>query len=424
MKLLIINQPLNNRGDEAAHKAFVRTLLNIIPEAYITVLFVQSYSPDAIRQFRVKHDRVVYFDLHPQGNFWQLAEKWINEGNFSDWATSPDMQTMRNFYEAADFVICAPGGICMGAFQDWWHLFYLKFAQCLNKPLIYYGRSFGPFPTDTEQNVRFKEESLKILRYFSFISIRDKKTEEIAAQIGNLHYFPTTDVAFLECPHVVVPKEVINKIGAKPYMVFIPNYLLWHPMYKGKVEKEAIIDFYCEIIDAIEQQYPKHNIVMLPQTFGTGTYDGDDVFFFREIADIKDDKRLIVVPDIYSSDIQQSIIASSQFVIGARYHSIVFALNQNVPFIALNYEHKIQGLLTALHKQECMVNIQNIFDCQQDIRMALTKVKELLPVIGNDERAHQQAYDEAWCCIRQLKSYLHFCSKDKGLMNKTQFLQP
>lgn len=406
MKLLVINQPLNNRGDEAAHKAFIRTLLRELPDAYITVLFVQSYSPEGIRQFCVEHDRVVYFDLHPASGFWQLAERWINEGETSDWCSSPDMQTMRNFYEAADAVICAPGGICMGAFQDWWHLFYLKFAQHLRKPLIYYGRSFGPFPTDTERSIRFKAESVEMLRYFSFISVRDKITEDLANRIGGLHCVPTTDVAFLECPCEQMPQEVTDMIGTDPYLVFVPNYLLWHPMYKERVKKETVLEFYLAMIDAIEQHCPDCNIVMLPQTFGAGTYEGDDIFFFREIAEIKGDRRLIVIPDVYSSDIQQTIIASSRLVVGARYHSVVFAINQNVPFVALNYEYKIQGLLTALHKEDCMVNIMDAFESRQKLGEALKKVEELVPLVSKDSGACRQASEEAKRCIRKLTDYL------------------
>lgn len=406
MKLLVINQPLNNRGDEAAHKAFIRALLSELPDAYLAVLFVQSYSPEGIRQFSIEHDRVVYFDLHPSGTFWRLAERWIDEGDVSGWASSPDMQTMHNFYEAADAVICAPGGICMGAFQDWWHLFYLKYAHFLGKPLVYYGRSFGPFSEETVRSVRFKAESIELLRYFSFISVRDKITENFANQVGGLRFFPTTDVAFLERPCVGLPQEVADLSGTNPYVVFVPNYLLWHPSYKGKVSKETVLDFYCAMIDIIREQYPDDNIVMLPQTFGAGTYEGDDVFFFREIEQLKNDRHIVVVPDVYSSDIQQTIIASSRLVIGARYHSVVFALNQNVPFVALNYEHKICGLLTALHKEDCMVDIMNAFESEQTKDRALKKVRDLLASVRKDDEAYWQASDEARRCILQLRDLL------------------
>ena len=406
MKILIINQPLNNRGDEAAHKAFVRTLLQALPEAYFAVLFVNSYSPEGIRQFTVKNNRVVYVNLHPKNLFWKQAEKWIDSGDVSEWGISEEMATMRAFYDAADYVICAPGGICMGAFQDWWHLFYLRFAQYRQKPLIYYGRSFGPFPCETERNQRFKAESLNLLKYFSFISIRDQKTEELAIQLG-LQFHSTLDVAFLECPNQAIPQELVDQIGDTPYMVFVPNYLLWHSMYRGKFTKETIIQFYCDLIDIVTQAYPELNIVMLPQTFGSGTYEGDDVLFFRDIAAHKQDQRLIVIDDIYSSDIQQTIIAGCRFLIGARYHSVVFALNQNVPFIALNYEHNIQGLLSSLGKQDCMVDIMTTFDDVSSTRKTLEQVKQHLLVMKKDSDALQNAQQKTQQCINHLVDFLN-----------------
>ena len=407
MRILIINQPLNNRGDESAHKAFVRTLLRLMPDAYFSVLFVESYSPDGIRQFKVDDPRVAYVNLHPRSEFWRLAEQWINEGSTEGWASDPSMQTFRAFYEAADFVVCAPGGICMGAFQDWWHLFYLRVAQFLEKPLVYYGRSFGPFPVTDARSQRFKDESMALLHYFSFLSIRDQQTEKIAQEIGGLTYSPTTDVAFLERPQVEVPQPVLDAIGNQPYMVFVPNYLLWHPMYKGKVRKETVLQFYSDIIDLITAQEPQLRIVMLPQTFGGGTYETDDVFFFREIAAFKNDPRIIVVPDIYSSDIQQTIIAGARFLIGARYHSVVFALNQDVPFIALNYEHKIKGLLTHLKKTDCMVDIMKAFDGDANRTQALDAIRQLLPAIQSDPQAQTLAATFAFSCIEDFVARLN-----------------
>ena len=37
MKILLIDQPIRNRGDESAHKALVRSLLAAVPGGRITV---------------------------------------------------------------------------------------------------------------------------------------------------------------------------------------------------------------------------------------------------------------------------------------------------------------------------------------------------------------------------------------------------
>ena len=51
----MVNQPLNNRGDESAHKALVR-----YPNYEINVLFEKSANEDSIKQFSVEAPNVHY----------------------------------------------------------------------------------------------------------------------------------------------------------------------------------------------------------------------------------------------------------------------------------------------------------------------------------------------------------------------------
>ena len=57
MKILLINQPLNNRGDEAAHKGFVRSICKKMPTAQIKVLFVGA-NQKSIDQIKVHNTNV------------------------------------------------------------------------------------------------------------------------------------------------------------------------------------------------------------------------------------------------------------------------------------------------------------------------------------------------------------------------------
>ena len=91
--------------------------------------------------------------------------------------------------------------------------------------------------------------------------------------------------------------------------------------------------------------------------------------------------KIIVVDENQSSDIQQTIISKAELVIGARYHSIVFALNNSRPFVSLCYEHKMSGLLETLGLTEYMVDISDIFDdgneekLDRAVEMAGEKIK-------------------------------------------------
>lgn len=400
MNILVINQPPFNRGDESAHKGLVRTLLKRLPDAQIRVL-----SPlediENVRQYSVQDNRLNYIfapaPILKYHTFYELGMfrnmKWL-------WKYHPTFRQYRGIFLWADWVMCAPGGICMGGFQNWGHLFLLKLAEWCGKPLAYYGRSFGPFPTETEMQRKFKTFSLEMLHYFSFLSIRDHKTELIAEELG-IPYVSTVDSAFLDSPKVAVPYELRAAIGDKPYMVFVPNYLLWHYAYKDRISHDTVINFYLSVIDEIFAANPEQNIVMLPQVFCGTSYATSDVELFRELADKKNDKRIIVAADCYSSDVQQTVIHNANYVIGSRYHSIVFALNQGVPCIALSYEHKISGLLQTLGKEEWCIEFSDTLDSEKNQQKCLSQIRELIPMLKPDLEARDRAKQIASDCMNK-----------------------
>ncbi len=407
-KILIINQPGYNRGDEAAHRALVRSLLDRIPDVEIHVLSPPKFR-ESIRQIRVIDTRVRYlFDppLWPLTSF--LIDQWRKSGKCTWlWRFHPYFKKYRDIYQWADLVVCAPGGICMGGYQNWDHLFHLELARVFNLKLAYYGRSFGPFPTETEANRQFKKTSIQLLNYFSFLSVRDSKTELLAKELG-LSYVPTVDTAFLDSPKAELPYELKMRIGKNPYFVFVPNYLLWHYAFKDRISHGTILDFYSKVIDEITAAYPECDIVMLPQLFGEWTYAFSDVEFFRDLAAIKNNPRLIVIPDCYSSDVQQNVIKGATALLGARYHSIVFAINQSVPFVALSYEHKISGMLDSLGKAYSYVDIRHSFDSSENTDATLLEIRKRLSGIQLDTNVLPKAKAIANNCmnlfIKQLSS--------------------
>lgn len=381
MKILLINQPLNNRGDESAHKALVRRLVKEYPDSEINILFEKSANSDSIRQFSIEAPNVHYIHFSPTINkgFKKISEFGLKHNLHLLWFLHPGIKEWLKYFKNTDFVICAPGGINMGGFQSWYHLFNLYCAKLYNKPIAYYGRSIGPFPTKTAANRTFKKISIELLKYFKYISLRDKKSEQEADNLG-ISYTPVVDSAFLDSPHVEIPKEILQKIGDNPFFVFVPNLLIWHFAYKGMATKEDVIQFYVSLLNTVFEKYPNCKAVMLPQTFNYKSYLGDDAPFMRDIAKNFNDNKVTVIDDIYSSDIQQAIISKSFFLIGARYHSVVFAINNQIPFIALNYEHKIEGLLKILDLKSNMIDITRIFENKKNQENVIRNVISLLPL--------------------------------------------
>lgn len=389
MNILIINQPLKNRGDESAHKALLRRMAERFPLASIKVLFINSKSTDSISQFDVHLQKVSYINSEIP-----LLSRMISLYKYNlsllCFLNPFFIVNMWSHYRWADIVVCAPGGICMGGFQNWGHIFQLYVAKLARKPLFYFGRSFGPFPIASKANQLFKKRSVELLKYFSFLSIRDKKTEAIAKDMG-LIYTSTVDSAFLSNVKVELPYELHYFNSLDNYMVFVPNLLLWHPSYKGKFSLEDVICFYTEMANVILNQDKNQKIVMLPQTFQYRVKYEDDVDLFRDIANRINNDRVIVVPDCYSSDVQQTIISKANFVVGARYHSIVFAINQNVPFVSLSYEHKMSGLLETLNMTETMIDFTHALETEKNRRKCLDEFRSIVHNLNKNENLHSKA---------------------------------
>lgn len=403
MNILVVNQPLNNRGDEAAHKAFLNKLCESFPKSKITVLF-QFSNDDSIRQFNVDRDNVAYVNIkrfkYRNYNFFVSP---LYYKLYMLWFFHPQTLNVIKHIKKADFVICAPGGICMGGFQDWGHLTYLSIAKFFKKRIIYYGRSFGPFPIETKKNRRFKQISLNLLNYFSFISIRDKKTEELANLLG-VKYNTTVDSAFLERPNTTLPADLAFRLTGD-YLVFVPNMLVWHHIF-SQYKSSEIDNFYQSIVRLCFEVYPNKKIVLLPQTFNYENDQANDVNYFRYLSNKINDNRIIVLPDTLSSDIQQKIISEADFIIGARYHSIVFSINQNRPFIALSYENKIEGLLGTLDLNDRMVDIQSIFGDKEKIQHTLAKIEVMIRNLNKSDRAQRMSKDIAETCFEKLTKYM------------------
>ena len=101
------------------------------------------------------------------------------------------------------------------------------------------------------------------------------------------------------------------------------------------------------------------------------------------------------ISDKYNSDVQQTVIAGAQSVIGARYHSIVFAINNGVPFISLSYEHKMSGLLCSLGGEEMMVDIVDTFISSENMQATIELIRSKLNVICLDQKLRFKAQNMA-----------------------------
>lgn len=411
-KIVIVNQPYRNRGDESAHRALVRSLLSNISDIEINILTILGNIEEKdVESFIVESDKVHYCNLSGELKYWYILYlrgarfpllKWL-------WRFHPLTNSISEYYRDCDLIICAPGGICMGGFQVWQHIMLLDLAKRMKKPIAYFGRSIGPFPVTTVNNRLFKAISVSLLHYMQFISLRDNKSVGLCRELGG-ECIPTTDTAFLETPDVNLPKEITELISNQQYVVVVPNLLIWHYAYKGKIARKEIVLFWCNVIEAIALKYPKNKILMLPQTYGSKVNPSveNDIILFQEIRNSLKYANLYVVSDAYSSDTQQKIIKGAVFLVGARYHSIVFAINNKTPFVSLSYEHKMSGLLELINAKSNMIDISgDVLFSQEGRTKVVNQLQSLLNNTTDIDKYTQKAKDYAFQAFNQFLNFIN-----------------
>lgn len=362
MRLLIIEQPLNNRGDESAHRGLIKTLLNNYKNLTIDILFL-GRTQQEIDFFKVNSPQVNYINIEDKSKYFTPMRIIKYSTMFripSIVFIFPFARKLIRVYKKADYIMCAPGGINLGGFQDWRHLGLLKIVIKLNKPLIYFARSIGPFSNENYLSSLFSKESINLLKKTVYLSLRDNSSQKYA-DTYNIKYIKTIDSAFLDNTYVNIPENIMEEIGSN-YIVIVPNSLTWHNSFKN-LPYEFVKSFWIKLINRLMDIYPQYKIVMLPQTIGYSKYLQDGYIYFNEIKTVSNNPNMIyILEEKYGSDIQQSIIKGAKFLIGARYHSIIFSINQGTPFISLSYEHKMTGVLNMLKLQDYEINLRKILN--------------------------------------------------------------
>ena len=225
---------------------------------------------------------------------------------------------------------------------------------------------------------------IELLKEFDFLSLRDNKSMKIADELG-LKYIPTVDTAFLTSPSENIIPYIPFGLSNQLYAVIVPNQLTWHFAFKD-IQQQVIDSFYVSIIRTLLNDYPSFKFIMLPQLFAKSN---GDYSYFKKLAEQISSDRIFVLKDDLNSDIQQSIINHAKFVIGARYHSIVFSINNATPFVSLTYEHKMSGLLSSLGLDNYSLDITNLRDIESAEIIKTECINKLSSVINKNIESYQ-----------------------------------
>ena len=120
MKILLLNQPVYNRGDEAAHRSLIRTINNSIPNALITIV-LENIKEGTIEQIRVDNPNNTYININTDIGYRKSRIFSICSNLMIVSFLIRSNRVLANYIKESDIVICAPGGngIHLYALNKW-----------------------------------------------------------------------------------------------------------------------------------------------------------------------------------------------------------------------------------------------------------------------------------------------------------------
>jgi len=335
--MVIVNQHGDNRGDEAAMRAMIRRLAAERPGSRFTV--VHQFA-DPASEVDVGPP-VTYLPLRlPAAEAARLLLFALLRAARLDVRRLPGPRGRRLVaaYESARLVISAPGGPYFGdtyASHEAVHWFYVWLAVLLDRPVVLYAPSVGPFRHRLLNPLRRRGfrwfESITIREDISARMLRELLGEEVPVEV-------TADSALQESS-VRGSRDDWIPAGDAGLLVVVA---VRRPQgERAAAHDDALVAGF----EALCRRERAH-LVFLPQLHGPRHRDQP---YFEELAGRVEGAASVRVVDeaALDSDGQRSLIAAADLVVAGRYHPAVFAVAAATPVLVIPYEHKSWGLARA-----------------------------------------------------------------------------
>lgn len=348
MKFVVLNQHTNNFGDDAAGCAMLSQIVDTFPASSVTVYYLWNEEKNRLPfiDTRVQHcEDVVVSKKNIRVILWDVMAALC----FGKRLSHPALKAIETALATADWVVIAPGGANIGIYKDWLFLAVVLLAVHLRKPVVFHLNTIG------KSNSAIFNQLAKYALKRSSVFVREQKSHATLSQWGISSYLGV-DTAFS------LPERVSSgAVKDLRYVVFIPTELAnWHVDFRNEsgivdVPKNVILP---ELVEFCAKH--KYTLVLLPHL--SGSYS--ETAFLKKLCQhakqIAPDVNVYVEEQATTWEVYEKYIAHAFAVVSMRYHGVVLAAKNKVPFVSLSYENKMREAAMYASMPEFDVYIKDI----------------------------------------------------------------
>lgn len=261
-----------------------------------------------------------------------------------------------HLYRDADLIIPVGGGYIRGnsGFVGTGLLFFtiypLILASIIHKPTVAYTQSVGPFGNGFQKMIaKFalkRIEGIVVREGISLALLREWGIcERVMFSVDGAFSFKSKNAMSLR-----------EELGlSKERLLVGVTVRSWLPDEAQMLYEKSI----AKVCDFIIKKYSA-NIVIIPQVTVSNHLD-DDRECGRRVYDYVQHKFGIhLLTKEYDHHAIKSMYGELDYLIGTRFHSVIFSITSYVPSIAIAYEYKTRGIMSDLGLEGWIIDIEKV----------------------------------------------------------------
>ncbi|HSW81069.1 MAG TPA: polysaccharide pyruvyl transferase family protein [Candidatus Saccharimonas sp.] len=287
------------------------------------------------------------------GEVWFIGPKGLYKmlNELLPWEVRVELQTLMS----SDVVVSLGGGYINGKNTIGWDLnvFFrlmpLKLGKRLGKVVILGPQSYGPYG-----NKRQERWVRAMFNTADLVMVREQPSIDLLTRIGvdPSRLLKTVDSGFaFEVPAQPDVFKPFNLKKGAPVLGITARQ--WLPAKQQTIYEKSL----AKVIDFAQQKYGM-NVVLIPQVTSRFRAD-DDRIVEKRIADFCA-IRPIVVDEHVDHLTLKAMYGKLDYLIGTRFHSVIFGVTSYVPCIAIEYEHKTGGIMHDLDLDKWVIKIEAV----------------------------------------------------------------
>lgn len=227
-----------------------------------------------------------------------------------------------------------------------YYISIIKIAQLLRKPVYFYAQGVGPI-----NQKWLKPVIRRTLSKCRFISVRDIDSLTFLKSIGvkkeiEFNYDPVFDIA-----RYTEKRETIENNSLKLFLEKKPILISLRKWHNDVDVAKKMIHFVNDII----KSNPNEHFIFVP------FHLNEDTCLLNEIKKGLDNDALdhsFFVEEELSISQHLTVYSSISMTIGVRLHSLILSAANNIPFLGISYDPKIEAFM-KMYNDEPVFSIEN-----------------------------------------------------------------